>query len=48
MIPMSPDTLPLEQGREAQIRRHLVFGNDFVGAFWLTDDEFADLSRNQS
>jgi len=43
MIPVSPNALSLEDFREAQVRRHLVFGNYFVGTFWLAHDEFADL-----
>lgn len=46
MIPVTPNTLALEEGREAQILRHLVFRDDIVGAFGLADDEFADLRRD--
>src|ERR1700712_3090562 len=42
MVSMSPDTLPLEDLREAQVLWHLVFGDDIVGTFWLAHDEFAD------
>lgn len=48
MVTVSPDTLPLEDLGEAQVLRHLVFGDDVVGAFGLAHDKFADLQFNVS
>lgn len=43
MVSVSSDALSLENGREAQVLWHLIFGDDIVSAFRLTDDELADL-----
>jgi hypothetical protein len=40
---MAADALPLEQRREPITRWNLVFRNQFVTAFGLIDDKFADL-----
>ena len=45
MVSVSPDTLSLEDLGEAQVLRHLVFGDDIVGTFGLAHDEFADLGE---
>lgn len=45
MVSVSPDTLSLEDLGEAQVLRHLVFGDDVVGTFGLAHDEFADLGK---
>lgn len=43
MVPVTADTLALEQVWEAQPRCHLVFGNEVVAVFGLVDDEFTNL-----
>jgi hypothetical protein len=43
MVSMSANTLALEDSREAQVLRNLVFRNDVVCAFGLANDEFTDL-----
>ena len=43
MIPVSTNALSLEDSREAQVLRNLVFRNYVVCAFGLTNDEFTDL-----
>jgi hypothetical protein len=40
---MPTNTLPFEQRREPQTRRHLVFANYVVAAFGLSDYEFSGL-----
>lgn len=40
---MTPNTLALEDLREAKVGRHLVFRDDLIRAFRLTDDKFTDL-----
>ena len=48
MVTVSPDTLPFKNLGEAQVLRHLVFGDDVVGTFGLAHDKFADLKENVS
>lgn len=43
MISVSPDTLALEDSREAQILGHLILRDDIIRAFGLANDEFANL-----
>lgn len=43
MVSVSPDTLALEDGREAQILGHLILRDDIIRAFGLANDELADL-----
>jgi hypothetical protein len=47
MVSMPPDTLSIENCREAQVLRHLIFGDDVVGAFWLAHNKFADLESKR-
>lgn len=49
MIPMSPDSLTLEQSREPQPWWNLIFGYSCVAIIcWLTYDEFAKLKRRKN
>ena len=41
---MSTNTLSAEQGGESLPFWDLAFVDTFAGAFWLADDEFADLN----
>jgi hypothetical protein len=43
MVSVSPNTLSLEDLREAQVLGHLVFRDDVVGTFGLAYDKLADL-----
>ena len=43
MVPVSSDTLALEDLGEAQASRHLVLRDNIICAFRLTNDKFANL-----
>lgn len=43
MVPVSSDTLALEDLGEAQVSRHLVLRDDIICAFRLTNDKFTNL-----
>jgi len=43
MIPVTPNTLAIEQSREAQTLGDLAFMNNLIASLWLADDESADL-----
>lgn len=48
MVSVSSNTLALEDGGEAQILWHLIFRDNVIRAFGLTNDEFADLEAEVS
>jgi hypothetical protein len=43
MVSMPPDTLALEERREAQSLWDFTLGNPVVATFWFSDDELTDL-----
>lgn len=43
MVPMPPNTLAAEQGRESLAFRNLALVHQFIGAFWLPYEEFSSL-----
>lgn len=43
MVLMTPDTLPFEQVRKALPNRNLIFLDDVVCSFGLSDDKLANL-----
>lgn len=45
MVPMPPDTLALEQLREAKTSRNLILMHEFITVFWFANDELTDLER---
>lgn len=47
MVSMSSDTLAPEQDRESQSLRYLVFGDDVIGTFRLSNDELSNLRLHQ-
>jgi hypothetical protein len=48
MVSVAANTLSLEYGREAQVLRNLIFRNDIVRTFGLTDNKFTDLQTSVS
>lgn len=47
MISVSSDTISLEEIRESQTRRYLIFGNYIVAIFRLSNDEFTQLQHEK-